>query len=977
MAFPSGWGRKQKITIDNTKVSGSADLTDFPMLITLDHLDSEITGVGANSALDGGGDIRFSSDSAGQTQLACEIVEFVTDATPANQKCEIWVKIPTLSYSADTDIYIWYNKAGETQPAVTDTFGRNAVWGDYEAVLHLNETSGPWTDSTGNGHNASLTSGTAISSVSTGHPFNGRWLDFTGSEALTLANSNSMLDSSPMMMSCWINPDFLGVSQGVLGNRHSSPDTHWFQIQSSGRFFVKRTGAEDIYEATTSGTGNTQYWVATHNSSALKAYIDGALEGSDTTIQNTAGIVGGNDYRIGTYYDGSSFVNARIGEVRARKSVLTDDWFASEYNSQSAPATFATAGTPEMAVDPSSDQHWDNVVLLTRFNDSLSDSSTSAHTASADGGETLVTSLNNTGKFGEAAQFVSDQVLYYKDTPSDFQFGTGDFTVEAWIKQSSSKAVNPVIGSYNYNRAGGGAGNWLLYVGSDRLILAAGATGSASTLLQGATANVSASDWVHVAVSRQGTSLKLFVDGSEVGELTSNSTDFNDAGGITIGNYFDSGNTQFEGFIDEVRVTKGVARYTGTFTAPATQFPEGGDEYWNNVTLLLHADEASAPYIDSSLYGHAVSNNGVTTSDTIKKFGDRSFTLSSLSTYLNVPNSDGFFFGTAPFTIEFWFYPTGAGSISPLIATASGGGSDSWLIRYNYLGTRNIVFYTYAYSDSTPYLNSTTTQLTENEWNHVAITRDNSDNMRLFINGVLANEQLNQVRNITNNNAYPLAIGKQHTYSSAYTQGNMDEIRITKGVARYTANFTPPTEAFSSTGSSGGSSGTGGDTVYWNDVANKPSTFPPSSHDHDDRYYTETEVDTLLGNKSNTSHTHDDRYYTEAEVDTLLATKASSTHNHDSDYVNVTGDSMSGALAIDNVTDSSSTTTGSLQTDGGLGVVKDVNVGGDVTVSGDVVKSSQGTYVHHKNSSNSSGGITVSTSAPSGGTNGDIWMEVD
>ena len=106
MAFPTGWGRKQKITIDNTKVSGSSALTNFPALITLDHLDAEVVDAGSNSALNGGGDVRFSSDAAGTTQLPCEVVSFVTNATAGSRKCQVWVKIPSVSYNADTDIYI-------------------------------------------------------------------------------------------------------------------------------------------------------------------------------------------------------------------------------------------------------------------------------------------------------------------------------------------------------------------------------------------------------------------------------------------------------------------------------------------------------------------------------------------------------------------------------------------------------------------------------------------------------------------------------------------------------------------------------------------------------------------------------------------------------------------------------------------------------------------------------------------------------
>ena len=65
-------------------------------------------------------------------------------------------------------------------------------------------------------------------------------------------------------------------------------------------------------------------------------------------------------------------------------------------------------------------------------------------------------------------------------------------------------------------------------------------------------------------------------------------------------------------------------------------------------------------------------------------------------------------------------------------------------------------------------------------------------------------------------------------------------------------------------------------SVPWSGVTGKPSTYAPSAHTHDDRYYTESEMNTKLAGKSDTSHTHDDRYYTESEIDSKLAGKQGS-----------------------------------------------------------------------------------------------------
>ena len=169
MAYPTGWQRKHTITIDRT-LCGSADSTDFTVLLTRDNLADEVASpTDANRAQADGGDIRFSSDSGGTTQLALHVENFEHDTTDAAGDADIRlnVKVPTLDVSADTVIYIWYSTTGtDTQPAASDTYGsENAYDTDHCHVWTLDEapsaTPPEWKDVVGKRH-LTETGGTAV-----------------------------------------------------------------------------------------------------------------------------------------------------------------------------------------------------------------------------------------------------------------------------------------------------------------------------------------------------------------------------------------------------------------------------------------------------------------------------------------------------------------------------------------------------------------------------------------------------------------------------------------------------------------------------------------------------------------------------------------------------------------------------------------------------------------------------------------------
>lgn len=346
MAFPVDWLKKQKITIAAAEVD--ATLTDQVVLITLDHLDTEIVDGGVDQGTAAA--IRFGNID-GTVQYAHEIQRFTSHATLGSRRCMIWVKVPSLSSSVDTDIYIFYQNVAVSEQAVTDTYGRNAVWSDFELVYHLNETSntGPWINATGGSNNGTLITGSSLPYNETNHPFDDNWPDFNDDHVIEMdATTTTLNGDTTLGLSCWVRTDVDSAANGVWGNSRAS-DTNFVQIRASGRNTLK-VSAEDNATPTTITTANLHLVAVAYDGAAsLKAMIDGVVAATDASLTNTAGITSVSDFVVGGLYNLSSpyRFDGRVAECRAFKYLPTVEQHAAEWSNLNTPATFATAGTPE------------------------------------------------------------------------------------------------------------------------------------------------------------------------------------------------------------------------------------------------------------------------------------------------------------------------------------------------------------------------------------------------------------------------------------------------------------------------------------------------------------------------------------------------------------------------------------------------------------------------------------------------------
>lgn len=185
---------------------------------------------------------------------------------------------------------------------------------------------------------------------------------------------------------------------------------------------------------------------------------------------------------------------------------------------------------------------------------SATDSSSSARAITFYGNAQLTTA---DFKFGSASLLLDGNGDYI-DTPSsaDFAF-SGDFTIEAWVYLTTTS------GSY---KTIFGSGTYGLYHISNTLVWYS-TVGGLTTF-----GTITNDAWHHVAISRSGTSLKCFVDGVQSGSTLTSSTSFTCTTTWKIG-YDAIGAAYLTSKVDEMRVTKGVARYTTNFTAPTAAFP--------------------------------------------------------------------------------------------------------------------------------------------------------------------------------------------------------------------------------------------------------------------------------------------------------------------------------------------------------------------------------------------------------------------
>jgi Concanavalin A-like lectin/glucanases superfamily len=186
---------------------------------------------------------------------------------------------------------------------------------------------------------------------------------------------------------------------------------------------------------------------------------------------------------------------------------------------------------------------------------------------------------------------------------ADLRFGTGDFTIEWWQKMDTSANPYPrvfSIGSFNTQSIA------VSLEGSSTSRTFYAWISSANSFEAGQNYTTA---WIHFAISRSGTNLRIFKNGTQISTTRTNSTNFNDTTNLLrIGNEGTvSTNAAFQGYITNFHWVKGTALYTANFTKPTQPVTPVA-----NTKLLLRATTSGTATTDSSGLGKTVTNNNIT-----------------------------------------------------------------------------------------------------------------------------------------------------------------------------------------------------------------------------------------------------------------------------------------------------------------------------------------------------------------------------
>jgi hypothetical protein len=522
------------------------------------------------------------------------------------------------------------------------------------------------------------------------------------------------------------------------------------------------TVAEQVLTGSTNVVINTwNHFAFTLSGSTLRLFLNGVLEASLTK----------------TITMGTSSQSVDIGTRRGSPTWIFDGYMSNVRivkGSAVYTAAFTPPATPSTAIT--------NTSLLTCQSNRFIDNSSNNFAITRNGDVRVtpfspfpITTAYSTSVNGGAGYFDGSGDALSVPYNAAFDYGTGDFTIEAWVYLTTTPtASSNILGSI---ASGGTNFEWR---NANQIALG---SNNVSWRFTSNSITWPLYSWLHIAVTRASGVAYMWLNGTSIGsgaETTSFTAVSSDVYiGRSSGNYFAGG------YIGGVKVTKGGALYTSAFTPPTSPFTTSVSS--GSVSLL--ANFTNAGIFDNTGFNALETVGNAQIDTTTKKYGTGSMEFDGTGDWLQGVVTPDLSFGIGNFTIEGWINVPLSNSTYRCILSI---GTPVQI--YQKSGTLEVYFNDE--DNKTTYIVNgmlgPSSSISANTWHHFAVVR-NGTTFTAYVDGV-AGTSVTSVSAAVALSAIPIKVGVTDDNTLPFT-GYIDDLRITKGIARYTSNFTPPTAA--------------------------------------------------------------------------------------------------------------------------------------------------------------------------------------
>ncbi len=645
-----------------------------------------------------------------------------------------------------------------------DQYGQNTT-----LLLHGDGTNGAqnntFLDSSTNNFTITRNGNTTQGTFSPFSQPNGWWSNYfnSSSDYLSIASNAALgFGTGDFTIECWFYPLTNTAVNTIFTNGPAAGGSIGLYILSTGVIELACYNGANLDGVTKVPANQWSHIAATRSGTTMRVFLNGNLDASSTNAFNNTSTIG----TIGALWGASS--NGYISNLRVVKGTAL---YTASFSVPTSPLT-AISGTSLLACQ--SNRFQDNSSNAFTLTSSGSPSVQAFHPISAP--TAYYPAVN-----GGAGYFDGSGDYLTSATSTNLQLGTSDFTVEYWVNFSSlpgyfaasvfgtglsssgSAAFDALFGWYQVSSSGG---NLSLFLSS-----AASGWDIASNVVI-IPAYPALNTWHHVAVTRNGSTFRTFWNGVQQATFTSSASIYQSANSITLG--VGQGGW-FNGYLSNYRFVKGTSLYNSNFAPPTVPLTAVA-----NTQYLLSCTNAGI--IDSVSQNQLETVGNAQVSTTQSKFGGASMYFDGDNDYLKIPSNPALGMGSGDFTIEAWIYPTTVSPTYQGIFSTTGTSSSDIQVQLN----NNLLRFT----SYTVQIAITTSTISANQWTHIAVCRFGGTTY-LYVNGNLGGSGTDSTNWVAN----PANIGA--IFNSSYSfSGYIDDFRVTKGIARYTQNFTPPQNAY-------------------------------------------------------------------------------------------------------------------------------------------------------------------------------------